>query len=57
MNVIQTRLLCSVLLLMPALISADETQTEAIDTSRWLCSLCIYPLGWFGTLEFGPGYG
>jgi hypothetical protein len=41
---------------MPALVLADETQSEENDTSRWLCSLCIYPLGWFGTLDFGPGY-
>ncbi len=41
---------------MPALAPADETPAGEIDTSRWLCSLCIYPLGWFGTLDFGPGY-
>ena len=41
---------------MPALAPADETPVGEIDTSRWLCSLCIYPLGWFGTLDFGPGY-
>ncbi len=56
MNAIATRLLLGVLLLMPEWVPADETQVEAIDTSRWLCSLCIYPSGWFGTLEFGPGY-
>jgi len=41
---------------MPALVLADETQSEENDTSRWLCSLCIYPLGWWGILDFGPGY-
>ena len=41
---------------MPALAPADQTPAGEIDTSRWLCSLCIYPLGWFGTLDFGPGY-
>jgi len=26
------------------------------DTSRWLCSLCPYREGWYGTLNFGPGF-
>ncbi len=29
---------------------------QAVDTSRWLCSLCNYPEGWYGTVDFGPGY-
>ena len=34
----------------------SKSQTEDIDTSRWVCSLCVYPLGWFGTLDFGAIY-
>ena len=34
----------------------SSPQTTDIDTSRWVCSLCIYPLGWFGTLDFGAAY-
>ena len=50
---------------MPALLPGDEIRAEEgdsntlstdPDTSRWSCSLCVYPLGWFGTLDFGPGY-
>jgi len=33
--------------------NADE---QAVDTSRWLCRLCSYPEGWYGTMDFGPGY-
>jgi MtrB/PioB family decaheme-associated outer membrane protein len=33
-----------------------SAEGQAVDTSRWLCSLCNYPEGWFGTLDFGPGY-
>ncbi len=41
----------------PALVPAGEMPADTdIDTSRWLCSLCIYPLGWFGILDFGPGH-
>jgi len=29
---------------------------EDLDTSRWLCSLCNYPEGWYGTMDIGPGY-
>jgi len=52
-------------MVLPTLIAADEmpsdagdsdTQTTDFDTSRWLCSLCIYPSGWFGILDFGPGH-
>jgi len=35
---------------------ADETQPVQADTSRWSCSLCEYPVGWFGKLELGPGW-
>lgn len=52
------------MLLLPASLAADEIQNEGIepgtqavevDTSRWLCSLCLYPIGWFGTLDIGAG--
>lgn len=38
-------------------IEADQstTLTQDIDTSRWWCKLCIYPIGWYGTLDIGPG--
>jgi len=58
-------LLWGAMLVIPAVlpggeIRADEAdsniQSTDVDTSHWLCSLCIYPLGWFGTLDFGPGY-
>jgi MtrB/PioB family decaheme-associated outer membrane protein len=36
----------------------DDNGAEArtVDTSRWLCSLCNYPEGWFGMVDFGAGY-
>ena len=65
MNVLASRLLWGAFLVMPAPLLAGEilpeegelnTQSTDIDTSRWLCKLCIYPLGWFGKVDFGPGY-
>jgi len=59
------RLLWGAMLVVPALVAGGELRAEEddsntlgteVDTSRWLCSLCIYPIGWFGTLDFGPGY-
>ena len=53
------------LLVMPALVPGSDLRAEEddskiqstdVDTSRWLCSLCIYPIGWFGSVNFGPGY-
>lgn len=51
---------------MPVLVFAEDLSGEAndstiqpvtdVDTSRWLCRLCIYPLAWFGTIDFGPAY-
>jgi MtrB/PioB family decaheme-associated outer membrane protein len=40
-------------------VTATPTEDPAVlkvDTSRWLCRLCPYPLGWFGSLDFGPGW-
>ena len=34
---------------------ADEPPIS-VDTSDWLCAFCIYPEGWFGALDIGPGY-
>jgi len=62
---VASRLLWGAMLVLPALFTGGEIRAEeddssiqstGIDTGRWLCSLCIYPLGWFGTLDFGPGY-
>lgn len=36
--------------------SAPAVSPGPADTSRWLCSLCPYREGLFGTLDFGPGY-
>jgi len=33
-----------------------QAEGQAVDTSRWLCSLCNYLEGWYGTVDFGPGY-
>ena len=33
-----------------------NAEGQAEDTSRWLCRLCNYPEGWYGTVDFGPGY-
>jgi MtrB/PioB family decaheme-associated outer membrane protein len=37
---------------------AEDQQAEApaVDTSRWLCSLCNYPEGWYAKVVFGAGY-
>ncbi len=60
-----SRLLWGAMLVMPALIPGNEVRAEEddsklqsteVDTSRWLCSLCIYPIGWFGSVDFGLGY-
>ena len=60
-----SRLLWGAMLVMPALVPGSEVRAEEdvskiqsteVDTSRWLCSLCIYPIGWFGSVDFGPGY-
>ncbi len=64
MNEAAIKLLCGMLLTMLPIpggeLRADVgdsiPQTTDIDTSRWVCSLCIYPLGWFGTLDFGAAY-
>jgi len=29
---------------------------ETVDTSHWSCVLCSYRTGWYGSLEWGPGY-
>lgn len=35
----------------------DANGTAAsVDTSRWLCRLCPYPDGWYGSFAFGPGW-
>ena len=65
MNILAIGLLWTVLTAMPGLArgaeggaQAEEPETRAdeIDTTRWVCSLCAYPLGWFGTVEFGAIY-
>ena len=62
---VASRVLWGAMLLMPVLVWGGEIRAEEddadthsteVDTSRWLCSLCIYPMGWFGTLDFGLGY-
>ena len=62
---IASRLVWGALLMMPALVPGSDLRAEEddskiqstkVDTSRWLCSLCIYPIGWFGSADFGPGY-
>lgn len=62
---IASRLMWGALLVMPALVPGSDLRAEEddskiqstkVDTSRWLCSLCIYPIGWFGSADFGPGY-
>lgn len=35
-------------------VRADEPVT-AVDTSRWNCNFCLYPWGWHGSLDVGPG--
>lgn len=33
-----------------------EPERFEVDTTRWLCQNCPYPLGWYGSLSFGPGW-
>lgn len=63
-GLVANRLLWGTLLVLAVLFPGSEigaegdeskVQTTDIDTSRWLCSLCLYPMGWFGALDFGPG--
>ena len=44
-----------ILLLLNSQTHATEI-AENVDTSGWLCDFCVYPKGWFGMLDIGPGY-
>ena len=37
-------------------IETTRDAADAVDTSRWACALCPYPLGWTGNLDFGIGW-
>jgi len=49
----------SLIAFLSLLLSTQSDATEpadSVNTSSWLCNFCTYRQGWFGTLEFGPGY-
>lgn len=58
----RARLACWLTALVSWQVAADEEalppadQSPSPDTSRWLCRLCPYPDGWYGTLDFGIGW-
>ena len=41
-------------LLLASPLSAQ--QVVPLDTSRWACSFCVWPLGWRGNFDIGPGW-
>lgn len=37
-------------------LDAAGQEAAAVDTSAWACQFCVYPLGWAGRLDLGPGW-